>query len=106
MDAGGRHAARSSRWSTPRPVGRDGGKSAGPPGRTVARLPTRLRPELRWKLLLARLAVSVAAVAVTVVVVPGISIDGRFWVWALVLGSVLGVLNGVVKPAFQFFTTP
>lgn len=104
LDAGGRHEARSSRWSTARPVGRDEVKSAAPPGRTAARLPTRLRSELRWKLLLARLVVSVAAVVVTVVVVPGISIDGRFWVWALVLGAVFGVLNGVVKPVLQILT--
>jgi len=104
MDAGGRHEARSSRWSTARPVGRDEVKSAAPPGRTAARLPTRLRSELRWKLLLARLVVSVAAVVVTVVVVPGISIDGRFWVWALVLGAIFGVLNGVVKPVLQILT--
>jgi uncharacterized membrane protein YvlD (DUF360 family) len=48
--------------------------------------------------------VSVGAVVVTVVVVPGISIDGRFWVWALVLGAVFGVLNGVVKPVLQILT--
>jgi putative membrane protein len=104
LDAGGRHEARSNRWSTARPVGRDEVKSAAPPGRPAARLPTRLRSELRWKLLLARLVVSVAAVVVTVVVVPGISIDGRFWVWALVLGAVFGVLNGVVKPILQILT--
>lgn len=101
MDAGGRHGARNSRWSPAGLVGRDKVTSAAPPGRTAARFPTRLRSELRWKLLLARLVVSVAAVVVTVVVVPGISIDGRFWVWALVLGAVFGVLNGVVKPVLQ-----
>lgn len=67
-------------------------------------LPARVRSELRWKLLLARLVVSVLAVAVTVVVVPGLSIDGDFWLWALVLGAVFGVLNGVVKPILQVLT--
>jgi len=104
MKVGGRHEARSSRRSTAGPVGRGEVMSAAAPGRTAARLPARLRAELRWKLLLARLAVSVAAVVVTVVVVPGISIDGRFWVWALVLGAVFGVLNGVVKPLLQILT--
>ena len=104
MEDGGSHEARSSLWSTAKPAGRDEVKSAAPPGRAPARLPTRVRSELRWKLLLARLVVSVAAVVVTVVVVPGISIDGRFWVWALLLGAVFGVLNGVVKPVLQILT--
>jgi len=61
----------------------------------------RLRYELRWKLLVARLAVSIVAVILTVLIVPGITIDARFWLWAAVLGAVFGVLNGVVKPILQ-----
>jgi putative membrane protein len=61
----------------------------------------RLRHQLGWKLLLARLAVSILAVALTVVIVPGISIDGGFWFWSAVLGAVFGVLNGVLKPILQ-----
>ncbi len=57
--------------------------------------------DLRWKLLLARLVVSIVAVVLTVVLVPGITIDGPFWTWAAVLGAVFGVLNGVVKPILQ-----
>ena len=87
-----------------RPAGRGEVTSAASPGRTTARLTARLRAELRWKLLLARLAVSIAVIALTVVVVPGISIDGPFWEWALVLGAVFGVLNGVVKPLLQILT--
>jgi putative membrane protein len=64
----------------------------------------RLLHELSWKLLLARLAVSVVAVVLTVVVVPGITIDDRFWVSAVILGAVFGVLNGVVKPILQVLT--
>jgi putative membrane protein len=63
----------------------------------------RLRAELRWKLLLARLLVSIVAVMLTVLVVPGLSVDGD-WRWTLVLGAVFGVLNGVVKPALQVLT--
>ena len=70
----------------------------------MASLPARVRRELRWKLLLVRLLVSVLAVTVTVLVVPGLSIDGDFWLWALVLGAVFGVLNGVVKPVLQVLT--
>ncbi len=70
----------------------------------MASLPAWVRSELRWKLLLARLVVSVLAVVVTVVLVPGLSIDGDFWPWALVLGAVFGVLNGVVKPILQVLT--
>jgi putative membrane protein len=64
----------------------------------------RLLHELRWKLLVARLAVSIVAVVLTVVIVPGITIDDRFWVWSVVLGAVFGVLNGVVKPILQVLT--
>jgi len=71
---------------------------------TMGSLPARVRSELRWKLLLARLVVSVLAVAATVVIVPGLSIDGDFWLWAVVLGAVFGVLNGVVKPLLQVLT--
>lgn len=70
----------------------------------MASLPAWVRSELRWKLLLARLVVSVLAVVVTVVLVPGLSIDGDFWLWAVVLGAVFGVLNGVVKPVLQVLT--
>jgi len=66
-------------------------------------LPARLRAELRWRLLVARLLVSTVAILLTVLVVPGLSIDGD-WRWTLVLGAVFGVLNGVVKPAFQVLT--
>jgi putative membrane protein len=64
----------------------------------------RVRSELRWKLLVARLAVSFVAVVLTVLIVPGITIDARFWLWAAVLGAVFGVLNGVVKPILQVLT--
>jgi putative membrane protein len=64
----------------------------------------RVRYELRWKLLLARLAVSIVAVVLTVLIVPGLSIDARFWLWAAILGAVFGVLNGVVKPVLQVLT--
>jgi putative membrane protein len=70
----------------------------------MASPPAWVRRELRWKLLLARLVVSVAAVTVTVLVVPGLSIDGDFWLWVLVLGAVFGLLNGVVKPVLQVLT--
>ena len=70
----------------------------------MSSLPVRLRSELSWKLLLARLVVSVLAVVATVLIVPGLSIDGDFWRWALVLGAVFGVLNGVVKPVLQVLT--
>ena len=63
----------------------------------------RLRAQLRWKLLLARLLVSTVAVLLTVLVVPGLGVAGD-WRWTLVLGAVLGVLNGVVKPALQVLT--
>ena len=66
-------------------------------------LPPRLRAELRWKLLLARLLVSTIAILLTVLIVPGLSIDGD-WRWMLVLGAVFGVLNSVVKPALQVLT--
>jgi putative membrane protein len=64
----------------------------------------RLPHDLRWKLLLARLVVSIVAVVLAVVLVPGITIDGPFWTWAVVLGAVFGVLNGVVKPILQVLT--
>jgi putative membrane protein len=64
----------------------------------------RVRHELRWKLLVARLAVSIVAVVLTVLIVPGLRIDARFWLWAVVLGAVFGVLNGVVKPFLQVLT--
>jgi putative membrane protein len=66
-------------------------------------LPPRLRAELRWKLLLARLLVSTLSILLTVLLVPGLSIDGD-WRWTLVLGAVFGVLNAVVKPALQVLT--
>ena len=71
---------------------------------TKATLPAWIWSELRWKLLLARFVVSVLAVMVTVVVVPGLSIDGDFWRWVLVLGAVFGFLNGVLKPILQVLT--
>ena len=69
-----------------------------------ATLPAWIWSELRWKLLLARLVVSVLAVMATVAVVPGLSIDGDYWRWVLVLGAVFGVLNGVLKPVLQVLT--
>jgi putative membrane protein len=63
----------------------------------------RLRAELRWKLLVARLLVSTIAILLTVLIVPGLSVDGD-WRWTLVLGAVFGVLNAVVKPALQVLT--
>ena len=70
---------------------------------TKVTLPAWIWSELRWKLLLARLLVSIVAVMLTVLVVPGLSVDGD-WRWTLVLGAVFGVLNGVVKPALQVLT--
>jgi putative membrane protein len=71
---------------------------------TKTTLPAWIWSELRWKLLLARLVVSVLAVMATVAVVPGLSIDGDYWRWVLVLGAVFGVLNGVLKPVLQVLT--
>jgi uncharacterized membrane protein YvlD (DUF360 family) len=68
------------------------------------RLPAWMRAQLRWKLLLARLVVSTLAVVLAVVLVPGLSINGRFWLWAVVLGAVFAVLNGAVKPALLVLT--
>jgi putative membrane protein len=64
------------------------------------RLP-RILHDLRWRILVARLVVSLAAIALTIVIFPGMRIIGTFWIWILVLGAVFGVLNAFVKPVLQ-----
>jgi putative membrane protein len=66
----------------------------------AARVP-RILHDLRWRLVAARLVVSLAAIALTIVIFPGMRILGTFWIWILVLGAVFGVLNAFVKPVLQ-----
>jgi len=63
-----------------------------------------LRARLRWKLLLARWVVGTLAVAATVALLPGLTIDGDSWLWTLILGAVFALLSAVVKPALQVLT--
>lgn len=109
-----RHDQRSVAWQTQGSEAMSIDEAAGPvvsasrartlsvlrnPAR-AARVP-RIVHELRWRLVLARLLVSLGAVALTITIFPGMRIEGRFWVWILVLGAVFGLLNAFVKPVLQ-----
>lgn len=70
----------------------------------VSRL-RRLLHELRWKILAARFVISVGAVMLTILIVPGISVkEGNFFVWTTILGAVFFLINALVKPVLQVVT--
>jgi len=60
-----------------------------------------------WRAILAGVFVDAIAVAITVAVLPGVSVDAKHPVTGyLVLGALFGILNAIVKPLLQFMALP
>ena len=60
--------------------------------------------KFNWKLAMMRMFINGAAIALTALILPGISITQPKIVNLLILGAAFGVLNAVVKPVVQFLT--
>lgn len=76
-----------------------------PPGMSLYRL-QRLDEYRNWRVGIARIVVNALALALTVLLVPGITIEGEPSVSYLVLALVFGALNALVKPVLQFVAFP
>ena len=60
-----------------------------------------------WKVVAASVLVDALAVFITVLVLPGVSVDARHPVTGyLVLAALFGLLNAIVKPLLQFLALP
>jgi putative membrane protein len=55
--------------------------------------------------LLLRIAIGAAAAWLTVWLVPGLHYSGEWWRW-LLFGTVIGLINAVIKPVAKFLTLP
>ena len=75
------------------------------PGLAVFRS-ARLHEYLNWRIALVRIAVNALALALTVLVLPGIDVEGEPAVTFLVLSLIFGVLNALVRPILQFLLLP
>ena len=65
------------------------------------------RRQRPWRAILAGVFVDAIAVAITVAVLPGVSVDAKHPVTGYVaLGALFGVLNAFVKPVLQFMALP
>lgn len=60
--------------------------------------------KLNWKLMLMLTLINGAAIALTAVVLPGITIPQERFLALLILGAAFGLLNAFVKPIVQFLT--
>jgi putative membrane protein len=58
-----------------------------------------------WRLILVRILVNTAALMLTVLVLPNISVTYNYGTF-LILGTAMAILNAVVKPALQVLTLP
>jgi len=59
---------------------------------------------VNWKLIMMRVIVNGIAIALTVVILPGLKVeDPRFGIF-LAMGAVYGLLNAFVRPIIQFLT--
>jgi putative membrane protein len=58
-----------------------------------------------WRLILVRILVNVAALFLTVLLLPNIEVEYTYGTF-LILGIAMAILNAVVKPALQFLTLP
>lgn len=66
----------------------------------------RFRP-LNWKVTAARVPLNALALAVTVLVLPGVTVEtSRPLLGYLALAAIFGVLNAFVKPVFQLVALP
>jgi putative membrane protein len=61
---------------------------------------------LNWKLIVLRISVAAVAIALTVLIVPGISVPEYVLGTFLILGAAFGLLNAFVKPLIQVVTLP
>ena len=60
-----------------------------------------------WKVIAASVLVDALAVFITVLVLPGVTVDAKHPVTGyLVLAALFGVLNAIVKPLLQFLALP
>lgn len=59
-----------------------------------------------WRVAVTRIAVNALALALTVLLVPGIKIPGEAALSYLALALIFGALNALVKPGLQFLTFP
>ncbi len=60
-----------------------------------------------WKVVFARVIANAVAVALTVLVLPGVQENSGYPVLGyLALGALFGLINAFVKPALQFFALP
>ena len=61
---------------------------------------------LNWKLIVLRISVAAIAIALTVLIVPGIRVPEYVFGTFLILGAAFGLLNAFVKPLIQVITLP
>ncbi len=61
---------------------------------------------LNWKLIVLRVVIAAVAIALTVLIVPGIRIPEYAYGTFLILGAAFGLLNAFVKPVIQVITLP
>ena len=54
---------------------------------------------LRWLIL-------TIAIAITAAVMPGVQIQGNYWVSLIIIAAVYGLVNAVIRPIVVFFTCP
>lgn len=65
---------------------------------------TRLRQSFNWRMLLVRILVNMAALAITALIVPKIYFVNRSLLAWIVMAGGLGILNALIKPIIQFLT--
>ena len=65
---------------------------------------TRLKRNFNWRMLLMRILVNMAALAVTALIVPKIYFVNRSLIAWLIMALGLGILNALIKPIIQFLT--
>jgi putative membrane protein len=77
-----------------------------PGGVRAGAAPVRLR-RAPWRVVVARVVVNALAVALVVLVLPGVQVTVRHPVLGyLAIGAVFGLINAFVKPAIQFVALP
>lgn len=59
---------------------------------------------MNWKLLIMRTVLNGIIIALTALLLPGITVEDSSVVNYLLLGALFGILNALVKPVVQFFT--
>lgn len=57
------------------------------------------------KLILLQWLINAFAIIVAVKVIDGISFSGPWW-YMIIIGSLFGIVNSVIKPVIKFFTYP